>query len=73
MKEMMKKLEKCLDCSVDISNTHYNRKRCADCAKKIALFQGHKSVKKWKAAMAAVLDLRKSRGEYVQTRDHTRR
>jgi len=48
MNEMKKKLKKCLDCDIDLINAHFNRKRCTDCASKIAVAQTRQSIKKWK-------------------------
>lgn len=45
---MMKKLRKCLDCDLDITNLHFNRKRCQQHAEMEAIKGARKSIKKWK-------------------------
>lgn len=49
MKETMKKLRKCLDCDLDISDLHFNRKRCHQHAKVEAINGVRKSIRKWKS------------------------
>jgi len=48
MKKMKKRLKKCLDCDQDISNLHFNRKRCHLHSEEEALRVVRKSIKKWK-------------------------
>lgn len=48
MKETMKKLKKCLDCNADISQLHFNRKRCETHALNEAKAGTSRSIKKWK-------------------------
>lgn len=45
----MKKLRKCLDCNLDITNLHFNRKRCELHAKIEAINGTRRSIKKWKS------------------------
>lgn len=41
-------MKTCLECETDISQSHYNRKRCAPCADYIAKAQTRASVRRWK-------------------------
>ena len=55
------KLKKCLDCESDITEAHFNRKRCNSCASLSAIKQSRKSISKWKANnKAAVIALNKA-------------
>ena len=48
MSAMKKKSKKCLDCNLDISELHFNRKRCQPCVEKFGLLNNRKYVKLWK-------------------------